>query len=117
MYEETIKEIGKWIKAYDGQDIGEAEEKEIKTLNIALDCMREAQEREKPQPLTLEQLKKRGGKPVFIKWYWVAKEKWVSREWYIPDKHDIESDFFDGYAWHNYGKTWLAYDHEPKEAL
>ena len=73
-----------------------------------------AEQEQDNRPLTLEQLKERVGMPIWITWYWAARETWADRGWYVPDKHDIKSDFMDGYGWHTYGKTWLAYDHKPE---
>jgi hypothetical protein len=70
-----------------------------------LDLLMQEHKRENPQPLTLKELKERVGKPV-----WTVTNGVVgSGRWEIVDfLYDCFTD--------SYGKTWIAYDHEPKEA-
>jgi hypothetical protein len=84
-----------------------------KAAKIALFDMEAQQAATDPQPLTKEQLKERIEKPIFIIWYWESEKKWVKQGWIIIDKGDMDSAFIDGWNKHKYGKTWLAYDHEP----
>lgn len=79
--------------------------------DLALSALREKQERENPKPLTLDELRDRNGKPIYI----VSKE--FGDSWEIAS-YDKRRFFGRGlcYWLDDYGKTWLAYDHEPKEA-
>jgi len=73
------------------------------------------QERENPQPLTLEQLRERVGKPVWIEWRGrfkaCRKDRWIVWE-------DVSSgtifNLYDPKV--KYGELFVCYDHEPKEA-
>lgn len=84
-------------------------------LQMAIAALREKAEREYPKPLTVEVLKLMEGEPVYV----------------VPVKPSIEDlpgwcVLFDGYAcvpgaewawdFYEYGKTWIAYRHKPKEA-
>lgn len=98
-------------------------------IDMAISALREKQERENPKPLTLAQLRERGGKPVYIVEHpeWGHWELSVDAEDYIEDR---DPDFYgmtcDGRKsyWcdsercktglHQLG--WLAYDYPPKEA-
>lgn len=72
-----------------------------------LTALREKAEREAPpKPLTLEELREREGKPVFIKH---MSGKWKFNGWHIWDRS------LELYGCENYGITWLAYDRETKE--
>lgn len=68
------------------------------------------------KPLTLEQLKERVGKPVFICDIQTKKGEWV-----VISKVNINKEFciikYTNGEYSDlsvYAKTWLAYDHEPK---
>lgn len=87
-------------------------------FEIALSALREKAERENPKPLTLEQLKERVGKPV-----WIQKEHYG--EYKVFKKHHDSLNKYGKRYWFadkeilfecHYGETWLAYDHEPKGA-
>jgi hypothetical protein len=92
---------------------------------IALSALREKQERENPKPLTLEELKERDGKPVWTvtkgvdgsgRWELVTFTTICACPW-----HQVITmvNLLDGeteYEISTYGKTWLAYSHEPKES-
>lgn len=70
-----------------------------------------------PKPLTLEQLKQREGKPV-----WVTGYKRIAK-WVIVDiykSNNVHGDCLRhtasiGYPLNGYGKKWQAFDHEPHE--
>jgi hypothetical protein len=81
-------------------------------------ALRAQQERENPKPLTLEELKERVGKPVWIKFLESGKGSWEILGSVYTAKI-ISCDPYAGAVYRSvesYGKTWLAYDHEPKEA-
>lgn len=83
---------------------------------MAAEALREKEARENPQPLTFEELRQMDIEPV---WVVPAKDQCMIPEWcvyeneygiaYIPG--------YEGWKWElkNYGKTWIAYRHKPKE--
>ena len=91
-----------------------------------LDAIREKLEREKPKPLTIEELRQMDGEPV---WVTVPEEPAVSAYCTIDvctrfkedrgnDKYSeamVPGDGFSYYQFDKYGKTWIAYRHRPKE--
>ena len=95
----------------------------ILPTEIAIEALREKAERENPQPLTLEELKERVGKPIWIHAFNAKWEKTTiyskvypylirnisENEMYGATKEAQEWRHFD-----EYGDWWLAYDHEPK---
>jgi hypothetical protein len=91
---------------------------------IRVQAIKEKLVRENPQPLTLKELKERAGKPVWtVTNGVVGSGRWEIVDFQKPQYDDREvltlanlSDgLYDCFA-DNYGKTWIAYDHEPKEA-
>ena len=84
-----------------------------------LTVLREAQERHNPQPLTLEQLKERVGK-----WVWIKSEKYEGYV-YLQYEYPYEYGYFlctgvdrnkaIKMSKTQHGTAWLAYDHKPKE--
>lgn len=79
---------------------------------------------DKPKPLTLDELKERSKK--LFGWVWVEVLKPYT-EYQKSAYYQIYSDYTDGkglccgypglgftYDFDEYGKTWIAYDHEPK---
>lgn len=101
---EYLKEMGQRIASY----------------KIAIQALQEKAERENPKPLTLEQLKGKKWKAwIYIKTNEMAA---MTSDWYRIFE-PIIADFSVGYPgviwdldFSDYGKTWSAYDHEPKEA-
>ena len=97
----------------------------VAAAELAISALRAQAERENPKPLTLEQLKERDGNPVWT----VTNGVYGSGGWELikftivcacPWHEIIECVRLDeeqyGCEISTYGKTWLAYDHEPKEA-
>jgi hypothetical protein len=88
-----------------------------KELNIAIQALQEKQEREKNEPLTLEQLKLMDGKPVWIE----ADTINGRRNEYRVIVHcgsnctEFVCSFSHTLPNNEYGKTWLAYRHKPPE--
>jgi hypothetical protein len=82
------------------------------------------QEQENPKPLSLEELKERVGKPVWIiegNQNHPAECEIYCVEIYRCDSRYVYFFYFgcateEGLLIEHYGKTWLAYDHKPKEA-
>jgi hypothetical protein len=92
--------------------------RENDALDMAIEALREKAERENPKPLTLEELKERVGKPV-----WIQKEHYG--EYKVFKKHHDSLNKYGKRYWFtdkeilfecHYGETWLAYDYEPKGA-
>lgn len=82
-------------------------------FEIAAAALREKAERENPKPLTLEELRKQEGCPVFL-----VIENIDIQRWAIVDfSGDERTSFQNGVRLSNevYGITWSAYRHKPKE--
>lgn len=85
---------------------------------IALECMMDAAERENPQPLTLEELRRMDGEPIWGESLISGKPgEWsilrvveMSKIWFIACAGATQG-FVDK---DTYGKTWLAYRSKPK---
>lgn len=96
-------------------------------FDLAIQALQEKAERENPKPLTLEQLKERAGKPVWVKLtnnrtYYIDKITENFETWcFVECKSQCfkirtpQSNLLERYE-EGYGTTWIAYDHEPKEA-
>jgi hypothetical protein len=85
---------------------------------IIIQSFHEQQSRENPKPLTLEELKQRKEKPV---WIITLSKGHENARWRVLTKVEYSSHYFF-FKFDNsikdcaeYGKTWLAYDHEPAE--
>jgi hypothetical protein len=94
-------------------------------VNRLESALRAQQEREKPKPLTLDDLRKMEGKPVWTVTHGVeGSGRWEIVEFQKPNYDDreimtltnIAEGLYDCFA-DTYGKTWLAYDHEPKGCM
>lgn len=85
----------------------------IKLLDAAADtieaALREKAERENPKPLTLEQVKAR-------KWVWIGNDTACRNQGWakVFAMYDLAKLEVIQYSFKNYGKTWIAYAHEPK---
>jgi len=83
----------------------------VKHFDIALKALREAAERENPKPLSLDQLRERIGKPVWVD---------TMKEWRIViTAHDgINLNLYSAYntisVKHVLNNDGRIYDHEPK---
>lgn len=64
-------------------------------------------------PLTEAEIRnERDGKPVWIVWL----DGRIKSMWYIVGTvRWLNMDFFDEYKKSDYGISWVAYDHEPKQ--
>lgn len=92
----------------------------LESLAIIYEALKEKAERDNPQPLTLEQLRERENKPVYLT---------------FPTGEDVEGwDILTGISMYAgsevatfteeeflhlcaYGTYWIAYDHPPKDKL
>lgn len=78
-----------------------------------LDALREKQERMNPLPLTLDELKQMGDKPIYIYrledgmgWWAVIRS---------VNHLKLSADYDGWFSMADYGKTWIAYRHKPEE--
>ena len=94
-------------------------------LNIALSALREKQEREKNEPLTLDELRQMDGEPVYV----VTLDNPLENQpyWAIAGINSNDSRYQNGVALYNrvqrdwgafdlYGDTWLAYRRKPERS-
>lgn len=95
-------------------------DKHINAIESARAAIREKLEREKNEPLTLDELKMMIGEPVFIvtsglkEWCIVHsyhRPEVIGRS-FIMTRRTAEKRL---YAFDDYGKTWTAYSHPPAE--
>ena len=78
---------------------------EIEAYAMAIEALKEKAERENPAPLTMDELVQMDGVPVWI------RDKHSSGYEFSADA----ADYFEGRNPKEYGKTWTAYRHKPKE--
>ena len=76
---------------------------------IALQALREQEDRENPAPLTIEELRQMDGQPVWIDDWWEDSHGW-----------ELSMDAADYFAGERrtekeYGGIWIAYRNKPKE--
>jgi hypothetical protein len=82
---------------------------------IILAALRAQQERENPKSLSLDELKERVGSPVWVVekngngWWGILVIPQWRNDIYIAIKGGLSRCSLD------YGKTWLAYSHKPKQ--
>lgn len=100
--------------------IGKTPEQHVQFEVIALTALREKQERENPQPLKTSDFWERIGKPIWI--YSIINQCincavvfYVDHTW-SEAKMILRIKGWDHLYIEDYGKTWLAYDHEPKRS-
>lgn len=96
-------------------------------FDMAIAALRAQQETENPMPLTLDELREMNGEPVWVS----ASENWrksgVYEGWCLvrlhTDDNKIRVYLYDTrfgasyFAQQDYGISWLAYRHKPKEDL
>lgn len=90
-----------------------------KMFGMALLALRERQERDNPQPLSLDELWEMGGEPVWCKGksrFGVNFEAWKVLSKYSSTEEVIRFTDGDDRLPESYGKAWLAYRYKPKEA-
>ena len=82
-----------------------------KALRIALATLQTLQKAENPTPLTLDELRKMDGQPV-----WVEHGnggEWVTVHWDYAG--NIATAYKACLREHEYGEYWTAYHHKPKD--
>lgn len=80
---------------------------------MALDALRAQQERENPEPLTLEQLRDMPGEPVYIVLLYENNSWWIVIRGVNGRK--LTADYGGWFDLKDYGETWIAYRQKPKE--
>lgn len=89
------------------------------SYKLAIEATREKQERDNPQPLTLDELKERVGQFVWITQGCNIRCCVLAK---FVDSYNPEAKRFvftdDQILFEcSYGKTWVAFDHEPRECF
>ncbi|WP_206460406.1 hypothetical protein [Anaerovorax sp. IOR16] len=96
-------------------------ENDINSLDLAIEALQEKSERENPKALTLEQLREREGKPVYVVYFSSSCSIKKPSEWLVLKLCNPTVDYpfvvFEGERLNAmyYCRGWIAYDHEPKE--
>lgn len=83
---------------------------------LALSALRAQQQTEANEPLTLDELRKMEGEPVWVVLGECGCLKIVDIIYMAGNKEIILFNDKSSYMLAYYGKTWLAYRHKPKEA-
>ena len=94
-------------------------------VSAAIAALREKAERENPKPLTLEELRKMDGEPVWVNdlctkahsEYCVIS---IGKPMVFQDIDHYNAAYIPGveHTWYefcDYGREWIAYRHKPKE--
>ena len=85
------------------------------TMRMAVDDLRAQQERENPKPLTVEELRKMDGQPVWVEFNSNFTRTHVDPCWMIV--YEKENMLQTAYEFVDFGDTgWLAYRYPPKGA-
>ena len=71
------------------------------------------------KPLTLDELRKMDGEPVWIKLFDPDEGFWVLRNEWVDTRNPEPMILFHmrWYSYVDYGKTWLAYRQKPEEGV
>lgn len=88
-------------------------EKHRQAVKLAIDALREQEDRANPQPLTLEELDRMEGEPVWVEHYSNGGE-WVTVHWDIHNS--ITTAYKACLRKSDYGEYWIAYRHKQEEA-
>jgi len=97
-----------------------------RAYEIVLEALREKHARDEPKPLTVGELRGINANMGSRRWVWINfhTEERNSSAYYQSQFDYTQGEAFScgypGYTVHfnyeDYGKTWIAYDHQPKEA-
>ena len=114
----TIKEAIRRIRNHMGvHGIGQYPHIHIcEALNMAITALREQEERENPKLLTMDELKKMNGEPVWVAElnYWAIVEVLDSGTWAgVPFVYTHIDDV--GFGWNAESRNLHCYRHKPKE--
>lgn len=114
----SIKEAIRRIRNYIGILYGtkEAQEDICEALNMAITALREQEERENPKLLTMDELKKMNGEPVWVVElnYWAVVEVLDSGMWAGVPFVNTRIDNV-GIGWNAESRNLHCYRHKPKE--
>lgn len=78
-----------------------------------LDAIREKLDRASEDPLTIHDLQRMNGEPVWLVW----KDGRIRSRWWIVGSQDWHMmEYSDPHMINRYGAAWVAYRHKPKEA-
>ena len=83
-------------------------------FHMAAEALWEKAEREKPRPLTLEELRQLIDVPVYVSYPHNSNGEWIIFTY--GDERGFETDGETWFEAKNYGKYWIAYRHKPREA-
>lgn len=109
-------ENGAWWDSL-GDDMSDADKNPLfDALDMAISALRAQQEAEANHPLTLDELRKMEGEPVWFVRGECGCLKIVDIICMACNKEIILFNDKSSYMLAYYGKTWLAYRHKPKEA-
>lgn len=114
----NIKEAIRRIRNYIGFLYGTKEPQEdiCEALNMAITALREQEERENPKLLTMDELKKMNGEPVWVAElnYWAIVEVLDRGTWAGVPFVNTSIDNV-GFCWNAESRNLHCYRHEPKE--
>lgn len=96
----------------------------VEAVRLSLVALREKAEREKIEPLTLDELRQMDGEPVYVSDLRSPKNSeyciiHANDKYGYGDKYrcaQIAGCECFWYSFEEYGERWIAYRHEPKEA-
>lgn len=98
------------------EDAFEGQTENAEYLTAAITRLKTHPEAQTNEPLTLEELRKMDGQPVWVKAPGVSND--ISGRWVIVEGVDLEDRTIytrGDFACHDYGAVWLAYRRPPKE--
>lgn len=108
----TPKEALKILTGAEIMVLNRFHDKFMEAASVALNSLKEKAERENPAPLTIEELRKIDGEPV-----WLTGFEW--RVCYgtstFRGTEYLETGMDTGIPLDGYGEKWFAYRHKPKE--
>ena len=107
MTRERAAELLSEVTVLDDPEMAEAH-------RVAISALRAQQEQERNEPLTLEELRRMDGEPVYSVEI-TGREEWLfRRDGGFADMYgEFTSDDF--MSWDNYGKLWWCYRQKPEE--
>lgn len=95
-------------------------QKRLEALSMAISALYVQEENRVNRPLTLDEVYKRNGKPIWICGLPGHEIKWIPG-WRILQENRVpmrsNNDAVLSHWTADYGRTWIAYDHEPEEEL
>lgn len=113
-YQQAMKDLELW---YHPTTEPTQRAQALESLSIIFDALRDKQAQEKPQPLSLEQLKR-----TDMDWVWVVRlgdyphsvAKYINGYGFVIVKNNHVKVVEKNYSLDDYGKTWLAFESNPE---